>query len=425
MMVCILISVTFTFKNIFIYLNRYTMNFINFSITKDMRSIVYKHILTLPINFFHKNKSGKVISIIVNDLNQINRSITDSLSSLVMEPLRLILFISMLMVINVKLTLVIFTLYPILAFIIVKIGQSVKRKVSRQLETFAGLVSILSETVMGVKAVKMFNMNETEYKKFNDENNNFRKKALKSKIIEDIPSPLTETLAVYIITSLLWFGGGEVLNQNSSFTAEDFMRFLFYLFLSYQPLKTMGKINNIIQSGIAASERVFTILDTEGEPINPVNPEKVPPFTESILFDKVTFSYPECKEVVLNNLSFEAKKGEVVAIVGSSGAGKTTILDILPRFYELEKGRILLDGKDVESHDLAAYRELFGIVSQDTILFNDSIRANIAYGQHNATEEKIIEAAKASYAFEFIEKMHEGSNSIIREPGVTLSGGQR
>jgi len=424
--VSIVITLTFTIKNIFLYLNHISTGLLNFSTARDMRNALYRHILKLPNKFYDQNKSGNLMSLMVNDLNLINSVVAESLGSLLMEPLKLLGFIVMLFIINAKLTLILFIVYPILIFIMAKIGKWVKSRSKKSLSSFDEMVSCVSEVMGGVRAVKMFNTAEAENSKFAQASDNLRKRQFRQKIIGDTLSPFTETLAFVLIGGLLIIGGSDMVSGGGTFSAEDFTRFMAFLFMSYQPLKTLGNINSKIQAAAAAAQRVFKVLDTPAENITTLDKSKIPNFNKDIVFKDVDFAYESAKDlIVLDNLSFNAQKGNTIALVGGSGAGKSTILDILPRFYEITGGEILLDGKDIRNFDLTAYRELFSIVSQETILFNASVRENIAYGKIGASEEEIIEAAKAANAFNFVEKMQNGFDTIIGERGVALSGGQR
>lgn len=424
--VCFLIVVVYTVKNILFYIYKLLVKVLNLNIVRDMRNLLYRYVLMLPVSYYDKNKSGKIVSHIVNDITQINKSLTDTLSRSIMEPLYLIFFIGVLFVINIKLTLIVFLMYPGLCYIIVKIGKIVKRRSRRMLENFSGMISVLTETIHGVRAVKMFNMNTFESEKFERENKKFIKSSFRSEKMKAILIPLTETVAMYVTAILLWYGGREALSGSEHFTPEDFVRFLVFLFSSYQPLKKIGTINNTIQVGIAAAERVFTVLRIPVEELH-VTPDKreIPKFENEINFDHVWFKYTGTRDFVLEDVNFRVKKGEVIAIVGSSGAGKTTILDLLPRFYDISKGVIRIDGMDINNINLVDLRDLFGIVSQETILFNESVLNNIMYGSSHATEEEVFEAATAANAMEFIEKLPEGFDTIIGERGVMLSGGQR
>jgi subfamily B ATP-binding cassette protein MsbA len=423
-MVCVLILVAFTLKNILVYINRMFLQLCNLNIIRDMRNRFYRHVLLLPVTFYDRNKSGDIISLMVNDIQQINYSMTGTLSQLFTEPLRLIFFVSMLFIINAKLTLLVFVVYPVMAFLIVKLGQNLRRRIKRELQSYSGLVSVITETITSIRAVKMFSMNDVECRKFSKENQTYVDKSFKSYRLNYLLSPMTETLAIYVTVLLLWYGGGEALAGRSSFTPEDFFRFLFFLFSSYQPIKALGGVNNSIQGGIAAAERVFNVFDQPTEDFQSDSTKAVP-FQKEIAFRKVNFTYPGTDRRVINEVCFAMPKGKVYAIVGSSGSGKSTLLDLLPRFYDLESGSISIDGHDIDKCDLAGLRSLFGIVSQETILFNDSIRNNIAYGSGERSLVEIEQAAQAANALEFIRQLPQGFDTVIGERGVTLSGGQR
>jgi ATP-binding cassette, subfamily B, bacterial MsbA len=423
--VCALILFTYTFKNVFSYVGRLLAQLLNQSIVRDLRNTCFRHILLLPVGYHDRNRSGNLVSLVVNDITQINYSLTNTLSSLVMEPLRLISFIGILFVINYKLTILVFAIYPLLVYLIGQIGKSVRRRARRELESFSGMLSVLTETIAGVRAVKMFNMNEVENAKFRNENETYAQRALKSVATQAILSPMTETLGVLVTVTLIWYGGREALFGHSAFTAEDFFRFIFFLFSSYTPIKNLASANNSIQSGIAGAQRVFAMLDSPPEPIQSSVSAPKPVFRESVSFEHVDFTYPGTETRVLHDVSFTARKGQVIAIVGSSGSGKSTILDLLPRFYDVESGSIKIDGLETRQMNLAGLRDLFGIVSQETILFNDSVKNNIAYGSAGASPAAIRQAAESANALEFIEAMPEGMNTPIGERGVTLSGGQR
>ncbi len=422
--VCGLMAVTFFLKNLLIYIKALVMAKLNLVIVRDMRNQLFDHVLRLPVNYYDRTKSGNIISLILNDVQSINASMTGTFDKLFVEPMRLIFFIAMLFIINAKLTLAVFIIFPVLGYFIGAIGKSVRRRSKRSLEYMAGLISILHETIGGVRVVKMFNMNHKENTKFKRENDRFIHYSYKSTTIGAISSPLTESLGVVVVIILLWYGGREVL-ANGTFRAEDFVRFLIFLFSTFTPLKALGAINNTLQRGFAAAERVFDVLDQPEESLVFVKPENVPVFNKGIKLSDVGFKYPGTEKAVLQDINFSIDKGSIVALVGSSGAGKSTILDLLPRFYDINSGSITIDGRDIREIDLAGLRELFGIVSQETVLFNDTVYNNITYGMPDASKEQVISAAHAANALEFIEKMPEGLDTIIGERGVMLSGGQR
>jgi subfamily B ATP-binding cassette protein MsbA len=426
-LVCLLMATAFFTKNILIYVKSLVMARLNLNIIRDMRNQLFGHALKLPVTYYDRARSGNIISLVVNDVATINESMMSTFDKLFTEPMRVVFFIGILFAINVKLTLAVFIVFPLLGFLIVKIGQSVRRRSKRVLESLAGLLSILHEAIGGIRTVKMFTMHGFEEAKFRGENHLFINRSYRSTKISSISSPLTEVLGVVVVIILLWYGGQEVLKNgvHAGFGAEDFVRFLIFLFSTFTPLKALTNITNTLQRGFAAAERVFAILDTPPEPLNEVHPEAVPSFTRAITVAHVHFTYPGCTEEVLHDIHFTLAKGSIIALVGSSGSGKSTLLDLLPRFYPVSSGAISIDGNDIRGIDLAGLRGLFGIVAQETVLFNDSVRNNIAYGLVGATTDGIIAAAKAAQAWEFIEKMPLGLDTVIGERGVMLSGGQR
>lgn len=422
--VCLAMAIAFLLKNMFTYLKSLIVTKLNLQIARDLRNAVYTHSLQLPVTYYDKNNSGKIMSMVLNDVSSVNSSMTSTLDNLLTEPLRVIAYVSMLFLVSTKLTLVVFIVFPILGYLITLIGKAVRRRSTRVLENFEGVVDILYETVSGIRIVKMFNMNEVEERKFKVANQRLINNSMRSNYFGALTSPLTETLGAAVTVILLWYGGNQVLS-GKSLSADDFVLFLICLFMTFKPLKIIGSIANTLQSGFAAAERVFGILDTPIEPLKTFVPERVPPFNREISFKSVHFSYPACSDEVIRGMDFTVRKGQVVALVGSSGSGKSTILDLLPRFYEINSGTITMDGSDTKSLDLVGLRHLFGIVAQETMLFNDTVFNNIAYGLNKQSREQVTEAAKAAYAWEFIEKLPKGLDTQIGERGVMLSGGQR
>jgi ATP-binding cassette, subfamily B, bacterial MsbA len=423
-MVCMIMALAFVLKNIAIYLKSIVIAKANLKVVRDIRNELFSHELMLPVGHFDRERSGNIISLVVNDVASFNDSMASTFDKIFTEPLKVVAYIGLLFVINAKLAIVVFVIFPVIGILISIIGKAVRRRSRRILESLGGLLSILHETVGGIRAVKMFNMNDYESKRFQKENEKFTHHSFRATQIGSVSSPLTEVLGVAAAIVLLWFGGAQVL-QGKGFGAEDFVRFLLLLFVTYSPIKNLTGIYNTLQRGFAAAERVFAMLDTPREELRPVTPDSVPRFNEEISFSKVNFTYPGCAEQVLYDINFSLKKGRIVALVGSSGSGKSTMLDLLPRFYPLSSGSIRIDGNDINAMDLAGLRSLFGIVAQETVLFNDTVGNNIAYGLTDATRERIKSAAKAAHAWEFIEKMPNGLDTVIGERGVMLSGGQR
>ncbi|GBU20704.1 hypothetical protein R80B4_00584 [Fibrobacteres bacterium R8-0-B4] len=426
-MVCAMMAFSFLLKNIFIYLKGIVMYRLNLSVVRDMRNQLFTHALALPVSYYDRAKSGNVVSLIVNDVTNINNSMTGTFDKIFVEPMRLIFFVCTLFVINYKFTLAIFVIFPVLGFLITLIGRTVRRRSARVMEHLAALLSILHESVSGVRIVKIFGTQGAESAKFKEENNRFVRQAFRSNYIGALASPVTEVMGVIVVVILLWYGGSQVLSSGGAagFGAEDFTRFLVFLFSVFTPLKEISRLNTTLQNGFASADRVFAALDSPVESTPTVQNKNAVPFNDKITFDEVSFRYPECEETVLSNINFEINKGSVTALVGSSGSGKSTTLDLLPRFYDIASGKISIDGADIREMDLAGLRKLFGIVAQETFLFNDTISANIAYGLPGAHIDSVIAAAKAANAWEFIEKLPKGLDTVVGERGVMLSGGQR
>jgi subfamily B ATP-binding cassette protein MsbA len=420
--VCLLIPVLFLFKDGFIYIRNVVMSYLNLSVVEGMRTKFYKHILSLPMEFYDKNSTGSVTSYLVRDLNVVRDSLSKSINLLIMEPFKLIVFFGLLLVINFKLTALILISYPIIAFFLGKAGKVIRRRSKAMLSSFSEIVAVITETISGVRLVKTFHGENYELTKFKKLNRDYTKKAVRERMITAALSPFNEFVSLSLTSLLIWYGGKEALSSTSSFGSEDFLRFLLLLFAAYTPIKKLVNIQGVINNGIAAADRIFEVFDTSAED---VAEENVASFKKEVTFESVTFSYPNYDEIVLDDISFSVKKGEMVALVGSSGSGKSTILDILPRFYEIPKGDIKVDGISTKELSLYSLRSLFGVVSQDTILFDDSIAVNIAYGSTPIDFKKLETTLKAANAQEFISKLPDGIDTVIGERGVTLSGGQR
>ena len=423
--IALLLPILFLLKNITLVLQKALISLFNLKVIQEMRASFYEHVLHLPLHYYDKHRSGDVTAYIVNDLSQINGTMTDALNKLTVEPLTVIVFVGLLFSINVKLTLIILSIYPFIGFVITRIGKVMKRQSRKMLHSFSGIVSIISETVNGIRVVKMFNGARYEMNSFNRENETFTKRSFKAALVGNMTSPFTEIISMTMTSILLWYAGSQILDGSSSFDSDDFIKFLLILFSVYSPIKRLLTVYGTIQLGKAASERVFKVLN---HPIEPIHKNQIPPpsaLKKGVEARNISFTYPDFNDQVLNNISFDIPQGKITALIGSSGSGKSTILDLLPRFYEITCGEILIDDKNIAEMDLQTLRSYFGIVSQDTILFNDTIVANIAYAEEQPNKERVIESLKAANALEFIEKMEYGLNTVVGERGVMLSGGQK
>ena len=418
-----LLSVFFT-KNLFLYIKNILLRIVELKLVKDIRDRLYKHIQTLSLGYFHKKQTGSITSIVMNDVEQLQVALAVVFQRLFVEPINILTFVTLLFIISWKLALIAIVIIPLAGITIIGIGKSIRRKSRRTQEKIAEIMQILTETLTSIRIVKAFVNEKEEVKKFTGESQNYFKLLLKRARLDLISAPVTESFGVIIGVVLLWYGGLEVLS-NQGVSAEDFIRFIVILFSILGPIKQMSNVNLKIQVGAASAERIFELLDTPPEIVEDLNPVDLKVFKNSIEFDKVHFEYNDGDSLVLDQVTFSIKKGEVVAMVGPSGSGKSTIADLIPRFYDVTTGSIRIDGHDLRKATLASIRGNMGIVTQEVILFNDTIKNNIAYAQPNVSDDAIKQAAEAANALDFIEKSPEGFNTLIGERGVNLSGGQK
>lgn len=425
LIVCLVIFLSFLLKNISLYLKKIILVYIQLRVVKNIRDKLQNVLMHLPIPFFERQHSGKLSSIVFNDVTAVNNVLKDSFGSMLLTPIQVLSNLIILLLISWKLSLITLTIVPLSGLLIIKIGQSIRRKSRRVYQKISEVFTAFQEAVASIRIVKAFTSEMKEIEKFEKANFNYYKTQFRSNKLSLATSPLNETLGILILVALLWYGGNLVYS-GSDLEAEDFIRYLLFLFAMFQPLKDMSGLNNAIQTGLAAAERIFSIIDSETEIYEKSNSIKLDTIHNSIEYDHVFFRYNHNEPVVLKDINLCVKKGETVAFVGHSGSGKTTLVNLLPRFYDVEHGSIKIDDIDIRDFSLRSLRKQMGIVTQDTILFNDTVRANIAYGMENGvTDEQIIEAAKAANAWEFIEKLENRLDTMIGEKGLKLSGGQK
>ncbi|MEO8168863.1 MAG: ABC transporter ATP-binding protein, partial [bacterium] len=404
--ICIAIVVAFFLKNVFGYLQSNLMTHVEQGLIRDLRNRLYRHIHDLPLAYFSNERTGNLISRIINDVNVVNSGISATFYTLIREPLVLLAYLTICLVLSWKLTLITFMVFPLILLIISGVGKRVRRESRFVQEGIADITSVLHETISGVKVVKAFAMEDFENRKFERENENFFRTLLKITRIRNISSPTTEFLSAVAGGMIIWYGGIQVLSAGTM-KASEFLGFLFAMFQLMPPIKELSSVNNRIQEANAAGARVFEILDTEPNIKNSVGARALKEFSSTVSFNNVSFHYL-AGDPVLHDVNFEIKKGQVVAIVGPSGSGKSTLVDLVPRFYDPTQGSITIDGLDLRDVDLKSLRDKIGIVTQETILFNDTVRSNIAYGLDDCPMERVIEAAKAANAHAFIEEMPNG-----------------
>ena len=421
---CVTILSVFFGKNIFLYIKNYLLRIVELSLVRDIRNKLYAHIQSLSLGYFNRQKTGNITSIVINDVEHLQIALGATFQKLFVEPINVITFVSLLFIISWKLALIALIIIPLAGIAVIGIGKSIRRKSRRTQKKVADIMQILSETLSSIRIVKAFANEKNEVSKFSKESKNYFKLLLRRGRLDLLAGPITESFGVVIGVILLWYGGTEVLMQRG-LNPEDFIRFILILFSILGPIKQMGNVNLRIQTGYASAERIFSLLDTPKDIIEHSNPVQMKSFNKHIEFKNLSFEYEESEGLVLSNINFKINKGEVVAIVGPSGAGKSTIADLIPRFYDPKDGEILIDQENIKKLSLASLRKNMGIVTQDVILFNDTIKNNIAYAQPKATMESIINACKAANALEFIEEIPEGFDAIIGERGVKLSGGQK
>lgn len=422
--ICIIILSAFLAKNIFGYLQAYYLAHVEQGLIKDMRDEAYKHLHKLPMSYFKNEKTGNLISRITNDVNVVQASVSAVFLNLIREPLTIVVFLGIAISISWKLTLFSVLVLPFSLIIIGWIGLVLRRHSALLQAKMSDITTVLHETISGVKVVKAFGMEEYENNKFMKETHSFFKLVLKIVRIRNSSSPITEFLSVVVGIFIVYYGGKLVL-ESGTLKPSEFLGFLFAIFQLMTPIKELSSVNNRIQESSAAADRIFEILDTKPTIFNVEKPVHIKEFRGSINFENICFHYDDSDELVLKNINFEVNRGEIAALVGSSGSGKTTLVDLLPRFFDPTEGAILIDGINIKEISIESLRSLMGIVTQETVLFNDSIRNNIAYGLAEYSMDKIIEAAKAANAHSFIIEFPKGYDTVVGERGTKLSGGQR
>ena len=419
---CLTIILIFVLKNIFLYFKNLTMSYVQLRIVTHLRNRIYAHLQTLSLSFFHRRKSGDLSSVVLHDVNLLNQSIGTTFQKIVVEPINILAFTILLFIISWKLMLVALFIIPFSQFVIQTIGQSIRRKARRNTRQIGGILSIITENLSTTRIVKAFSMEKNEIDRFDQESWKYFNLLFRSSKLRLLSSPIIETIGVSMAVILLWLGGSEVM-VGSSLSSEDFLRFMFLLFSMLGPVRSLSNVHITLQNGYASAERIFDILDEKTEVVD-TGQFDIKTLDNELIFEDVNFDYGE-GSFQLNNISFQIQKGETIALVGASGAGKSTIADLIPRFYDVNKGKIVIDGKDIKDYRIDSLRKMMGIVTQETILLNTSIRNNITYGASDIDEKKLIEAADSANACEFIDDLEHKYDTTIGERGVKLSGGQQ
>jgi len=420
--ICALVVILFFLKNFFNYLAMYFIASLRNGMLKDIRNKIYEKITELPISFFSEKKKGDVISRITSDVQEIQSSFLSMLEMFIKEPLTIIFTLSSMLILSVKLTVFVLIFLPISGLIISSIGKKLKSKSNKAQQENANFLSIVEETLSSLKIIKGFNAERKFRNKFEESTgrlNNILNSLLHR---QNLASPMSEFLGVLVITIILWFGGNMVL-IDETMDASTFIGFLVLTYNILTPAKAISKATYSIQKGNASAERIHHIIETETTVKEHVQAIKKEDFEKEISIKNISFGYEE--EYVLKDFSLNVKKGETVALVGQSGSGKSTIANLVTRFYDVNEGSIQVDGVDIKELSKASLRSLTGLVTQDSILFNDTVRNNIALGKDNATEDEIIDALKIANAWEFVSELPKGLDTNVGDGGGKLSGGQQ
>lgn len=421
--ICILVVIMFFVKNLFRYLAMFYMAKIRNGVIRDVRYDLYNKVMNLPLQYFSQERKGDLMVRMTNDVQEIQWSIMSSLEIVFREPLTVAAFLATLFLMSPQLTIFVLILLPVTGFLIGRVGKTLRRQSNLGQEKMSDLMTMMDETLSGLRIIKGFTAELIQLSKFRKKNNEYTKIQVSIDRRRDLSAPMSEFLGTIVMVVVMYFGGQLVLGSKADLEASVFIAFIAIFSQIIPPAKNFATAFYNIQKGIASADRLTKILDAEEVLKDQPGAKPVTTFSKEIEYRSVSFAYEN--EPVLKNISFKLQKGKTIALVGPSGGGKSTLADLLPRFYDPTKGEITVDGvsvREIKSYDL---RKLIGIVTQESILFNDTVFNNIAYGFENATEEAVIAAARIANAHEFISAMPDGYHTNIGDRGGKLSGGQR
>lgn len=420
--ICAFVAITYALKNIFQYFSGYMMAVVEGGMVKGLRDTVFEKLSTLSLDYYYDRKAGQLLSRITNDVQQVNGTLTSSLMTMIGQPVQIIIILGTMLIASIKLTIVSLAIAGLSIWLIRLMRGSIKTLAHRLQYLQGDILTVAQEMISGVKVVKSFGMERHEVNRFTSETEKHFVSSRRLARIRLLASPINESLAVVGFIGILWFGGHEVLQRQMD--GGGLMFFLVALISLMQPIKVLSELNTKLYEGAASAENLFTILDA-APTVAPGVVQAPARHDRSIVFENVSFKYGSATENAIAELNLEIFPNETLALVGPSGAGKTTLVDLLARFYDPTSGTIYLGGRSIRDYDLQSLRKLFGIVTQDTLLFHDSIYNNIAYGNRDAGRDAVIEAAKAANAHEFISQLPNGYDTMVGDRGVRLSGGQR
>ncbi len=421
--ICAIILTAFFFRNVSRFFAMFFMANVRIGAMRDIRNGLYKKMLILPLSFYNRRKKGDIISRITTDVQEVEFSIMNYLEMIVRDPITILAYFVFMMSMSPQLTIFVLIILPVTGFLIGQIGKSLRRSSRIVQERFAGMLSTIEESISGLRIIKAFNAIFYSNEKFEQQNSSYSRLLISIYRRRDLSSPLSEFLSSVVIVLVLWFGGRMVLSDTPAINAADFITYIIVFSQIIPPAKTFAQGFYSIQKGIASAERIFEILDAEEVISEKPNAKSISTFQHEIEYSEVAFKYE--REKVLKDINLTIEKGKIIALVGESGGGKSTMVDLLPRFYDVNEGAILIDGTDLRDYRIDDLRGLMGIVTQESILFNDTVFNNIAFGSTTATREAVEEAAKIANAHEFIVHLEDGYETYIGDRGSKLSGGQR
>jgi ATP-binding cassette, subfamily B, bacterial MsbA len=421
--ICFILVGLYFLKNLFRYLAMFFISVLRYGVVKDLRNALYYKALILPLSYFNEQRKGDIIARITGDVQEVEWSILQMIEIIFRQPLTVLAYLIFLFVLSPKLTIFVLIVLPVSGFIIGRIGSSLRRTSDKVQSKMGSMVSLIEETISGLRIIKAFNAIEFSFNNFNRTNSELTKVSLRMIRKRDLASPLSEFLGIAVTAAILWYGGGLILAHDKSLDPTLFLVYLGVFSQLLTPAKDISQAAAYIQKGISSLDRIDYILQAEEVIVEKPNPIRISNLTHNIEYRNVSFSYNT--EPVLSGINLVIPKGKTIALVGPSGGGKSTMVDLLPRFYDISSGQLMIDGNNVSDIAISDVRNLMGIVNQDTILFNGSVYDNISFGMKNVTIEKVISAAKVANAHEFIEKLDHGYDTNIGDRGLKLSGGQR
>ncbi|MDX1411189.1 MAG: lipid A export permease/ATP-binding protein MsbA [Nitrospirales bacterium] len=410
-------------KGALAYGQAYLMSYIGHWLVADVRQQLFVHIVRLPIRFHDANTSGRLVARVISDVNEMANAIPSVLKDIFQQGLTFVALLSVAFYQNWKLASIVLVVLPCSALVLIRVGKRIRKLSKRGQESIGRMASVLKEAFSGIKIVKAYGQERKEAERFSLTNMAFRSAKVKSSQTAAMTSPLLEVIGVCGVLVIIWFGGALVIDGNMK--PGEFFSFLTAMFMAYAPVRKMSGANESVQRALAGAQRVFRVLDLDSELTKDEGKTALKPIAKTLEFIDVTFQYEGTTEPALQDFNLVIHAGQVVAFVGASGSGKTTLVSLVPRFYRPSKGMVKIDGVDIRTVDRASLRRQIGIVSQETVLFDDTIRNNVTYGRPEASEGAIIEACRAAFAWEFIERLPGGLDTFVGENGLKLSGGQR